>query len=299
MARPSRRLRNAIIVAVSVAVGVVVVVAVGITVFGWGVSGASPSTPTGPVSNLSITFAADSDAEVNFLLDQARAYISPGDSFDLVSGSPEDSGPRVSNVINEAQELSAAFPGRTIYSHTAGIANYRTMASGIGSKVAGVFYDYEPGFEPEFTLNFTQTVSSFENVTSVAHQYNLQSVGYPIGRALLESDLQQYHWNYAALAQTVDQLVIQIQTFCVQGPSIFSKAIATALGQYQAAHLSTVPTFQITIGNSTTHLPNGVTAPQAYACYQKLGTYGLHTLYLWWDQGGESNLIAFLQNIGR
>jgi len=291
--------RGVLLVAASVAVAVSLVLVIGYGVLGWGSSGASTPPPLRPASGLSITFAANSEAEVNFLLTTARPYIASNDSFDLVSGSPENSSLSVSNVNHEAQELHAAYPSLTIYAHTAGIDHYSEMTAGLGSGISGVLYDYEPGFEPEFTLNFSQTIANFENATALAHAHGLQSVGYPIGRLLLNRTDQQYGWNYATLSLAVDQMVLQVQTYCVQGPSTYSTAVETALGQYRTADLSTVPTFQITIGNATTRLPNGVTATPAFDCAQQLSYLGLHSLYLWWDQGGESNVIAFLEDLGR
>ena len=275
------------------------VLVVGFEDLGWCSSGAHTSSGQSSPSSLSITFAADSNLEVNFLLTTARFYVESGDSFDLVSGSPENSSLGVRNIDNEAQELHSAYPQDTVYAHTAGIAHYSSMAAGVGSDVSGILYDYEPGFEPEFTYNFTRTVLSFENATVEAHAHGLLSVGYPIGRVLLDRAYLQYDWNYATLALAVDRLVVQTQTYCVQGASTFATAISAALDEYKAAGLTTVPTFQVTIGNATTQLPNGVTATPAFDCAQDLSTYGLHSLYVWFDEGGESNVIEFLQDLGR
>ncbi len=282
-------------------VALAVVAAVVLATVGLASQSSPPATGSGfaPLPHLAITFAANSSSEVRFLLTSARPYLEPGDSFDLVSGSPENSTLSVSNLQRWSEELRAAYPWATISFHTAGVGNLGGVAPAAIGNASGVLYDYEPGFEPEFSFNFTATLANFQNATAIAHANGVRSIGYPIGRMLLDPALQKYDWNYATLAGTVDQLIVQTQTYCAQGVPRFAEATGLVLAQFKAANLTSVPTFQVTIGNATTALPNGVTAVPAYDCAAQLTGAGLSTLYLWWDIGGESNLLAFLQDIGR
>lgn len=275
---------------------VAAIVLVGVTVFGWG----APA-PSGPpaLPSLSITFAANSSAEVETLLTTLRPYVEPGDAFDLVSGSPASSPLNVANLDRWAAELRSAFPGDAVYAHTAGVAHFGEVAAGVGPNVSGIYYDYEPGFEPEFTFNFSQTLAHFANVTAIAHTYGVLSIGYPTGRPVLDSSLAAYDWNYATLAGSVDRLVVQTQTYCKEGAPSYAAALEQLLGQYDGAGRTDRPNVQITIGNATTSLPNGVTAAPAYDCAAQLAPLGWHTVYLWWDLGAVGELTEFLQDIGR
>jgi hypothetical protein len=286
-----------LIIVGAIVVVVLVILLVGVTVDNWGRP--APSALPTPLPTLAITFDANTSAEVTTLLTTIRPYVLPGDSFDLVSGSPESSPLSVTNVNHWAAELRETFPSATIYAHTAGISNYGTLSAGVRGNVTGVLYDYEPTFEPEFTYNFSSTLSNFQNVSAAARAAGVESVGYPIGRPILGAEVEDYRWNYAVLAGAVDRLVIQTQYYCKVGPTTFATAVSTVLDQYAAADVSPAPTFQVTIGNATTSLPNGVTAAPAYDCAQELTSLGLHTLYVWWDEGAASELVQFLQDIGR
>jgi len=295
---PTRARHRLAYLLTAVAVVLVAILVVGVTVFGWW-RPAPSAPPPAPLPSLDITFAANSTEEVESLLTTVRPYIEPGDSFDLVSGSPENSTLSVPNVNRWAAELRDAFPGHPIYAHTAGLTHYAEMAAGVGTNVSGILYDYEPGFEPEFTFNFTATLSNFRNVSEIAQAYGVASVGYPVGRPILEPNLAVYGWNYATLAGTVDALTVQTQTYCKAGASTYAEALSTVLGQYATEGLPSLPEFQITIGNATTTLPNGVTAGPAYDCAAELAPLGLHSLYLWWNEGALPDLLTFLADIGR
>ena len=292
--RQSRK--SGLLIASIAAAIVALVVLAGILGLGWWPHGSSSPGNLQPLPHLSITLAARSAAEVDFLLTTARPLIEPGDSFDLVVGNGSLS---QETANQDAQQLRSEFSGVTVFAHTSGLENYSEVTEGVGTNVSGVLYDYEPGYEPEFTFNFTQTLANLEEATAIAHRQGVASVGYVTGRPILESSLEKYGWNYAVMALSVDRLIAQTQTYCAQSRSAFLNATSKVIGQFQAANMTSVPTFQITIGNATTQLPNGVTAVPAYDCASELVSIGLHTLYIWWDQGGESDLLAFLQDIGR
>lgn len=286
-ARVRRRYALVALVA-AVAVALVVVVAT------YGTPSPSGGGGTTRTSPLAFTFAANSSAEVQTLLTTLRPYVLPGDAFDLVSGSPEGVPLSLTNLNRWAAELRSAYPSNAIYAHTAGVANYATVAAGVSSDFAGVLYDYEPGFEPEFTYNFTQTLSDFANVSAIARAHGIESVGYPIGRPILGNGTGGIRWDYAALAGEMDQLVVQSQTYCHAGMSAFADAVETVQAQYAAEDLPAVPEFQVTIGNATTSLPNGVTSSTGIACADALVARGLPSVYVWWDEGGVAELVQFL-----
>jgi hypothetical protein len=248
---------------------------------------------------ISIEFAANSSAEVNSLIHQDPSYIGPGDSFDLVSGMPASRNLDVSELNHWASELRAAFPTARIFAHTAGVGHFTTLAREASSAFSGILYDYEPGYETEFTLNFTRTVSEFENVTAVAHARGLLSVGYPTGQPLSNPHDASYGWDYGTLAGTVDLLEIQSQSLCQKGTSAFRTGVSTVLSEYAASSASGSPTFQVTLGINSSLTPNQVSPTRAYGCTAVLTNDGLRSLYVWWGPGSNSQLLSFLRDLGR
>jgi hypothetical protein len=248
---------------------------------------------------ITITFAANSSAEVNSLIRQDASYIGAGDSFDLVSGMPESRSLDVGELNHWASELRAAFPTARVFAHTAGLSHFTTLAREASSEFSGILYDYEPGYEPEFTLNFTRTLSEFENATAVAHARGLLSVGYPTGQPLSNPHDASYGWNYGALAGTVDVLDVQSQSLCRKGAAAFATGVSTVLSQYAASSASGAPTFQVTLGINASLTPNQVSPTRAYGCTAVLTDAGLRTLYVWWGPGANSQLITFLRDLGR
>ena len=222
-----------------------------------------------------------------------------GDSFELVSGVPSKHTLDIAEIDGWAGELHAAFPSAEIYAGTAGIAHLTTLASRVSNVVTGVFYDYEPGYEPEFTGNFSQSVSEFENASEVAHVHGLLSIGYPTGRPIASPSFRADNWSYGVLAKTVDELVVQTQTYCHQGVAAFVNATNTVLTQYAATSAPGAPTFQITLGGNASATPNQVTPAQAYRCTQVLLQDGLKSLYLWFGPGSNDKVVQFLKELGR
>jgi len=253
--------------------------------------------PTLP--HLNITFAANSTAEVESLITTDQPYIRAGDSFDLDSGSPSNLSLNLTAINYWASLLHAAYPKTAIYAHTSGLAHFATLAAGVNRDISAIYYDYEPGYEPEFTRNFTQTVADFVNATIIAHAHGLQSVGYPFGRPIDNPGWTKYHWDFGKLAEVVDQLVVQTQRYCQDNTSDFQTATSIVLGQYAADHVAGSPIFQVTLGINATVTPNQVDPQQAYACARVLTNDGLRSLFLWWGPGDNSGVVQFLRDIGR
>lgn len=267
------------------------------------VSGAASSSQLSDglvaLPHLDITFAANSTAEVTSLITTDKPYIEAGDSFDLDSGSPSTMPLNVTAINYWASLLRATYPDAAIYAHTSGLAHYTTLAEEASANISGIYYDYEPRYEPEFTWNFTQTLSEFANVTAIAHAHHLLSIGYPTGRPLAKAKFQSYQWDYGTLAGTVDQLVVQTQVYCHDRTAAFENAVRILLDQYAIAGVAASPTVQVTIGNNSTLTPNQVSPHQAYECAQVLTNHGLHTLYLWWGPSDNVGVLHFLKDIGR
>ncbi len=249
--------------------------------------------------SIAITFAANSSAEVESLIHSDHAYIRAGDSFDLVSGSPSTVPLNVPELNLWAKELHKEYPDAKIYEHTAGLAHYLTLAEEASPLVSGIYYDYEPGYEPEFNASFNVTLANFDEANTIALAHGLVSVGYPTGRPILFRTYKADDWNYGELADAVDQLVIQSQTYCRMNMTWWTEAVDDVLGQYASVLPPTGPTFQVTLGVNSTVTPNEVSPLQAYNCTRLLTHDGLTSLYLWWGPGANSDVLKFLRDIGR
>jgi len=271
----------------------VVLVPTGVAVLPAEVSGVNLSLLSS--STFKITFVVSGQPEVESLLTKLKPYIHRGDVFDLLAGGKTD--PSVRGVDKWAEELHAAYPWATIYVHVSGISRYRDVAKSVGPDIAGVTYDYEAHYEPEFSYNFEATEKNFRTVADIATEYGIQSVGYPTGIPLLKAYLSQYDWNYATLARIVDVLDIQTQLFCQKSPTDYARAVSVVLAQYAAAGRSGSATFQITIGGTESTLPHAVSAAVGFACAQELESLGVHTLYVWWQENSLSSVAQFLKDL--
>ncbi len=255
-----------------------------------GVASVEPVTTgsSGP-GNYDVTFAITNDAALNDIFGNSSMVVS-GDSFEIVASNP-------TTINNWALELHDAFPGTKIYAHVSGITNFETLAPEVGKYVTGIYYDYEPGYEPEWTYNFADTEVNFRTVAAVAKEYGIQSVGYPSGLPLLKSYLADYHWNYATLGGIVSRMVIQAQLFCQLSTADYARALGVVVDQYAAAGLKTLPEFQITVGSPSVY-PHAVDPAQAYACAQVAQSDGLKASFVWWGTNGTA-LHQFMHDIGR
>ncbi len=262
-----------------------------------GASGPTVVAAPAPLA-LNITFAVNSTTEVDQIISDG-AWIQSGDSFDLVSGSPAREALNVSAVDAWAEALHAAFPAARIYAHTAGVEHVRTLARKASRLISGIFYDYEPHYEREFTTNFSRTLSNFAEATALAHQYGRLSIGYPTGQEIARNRTNQTGWDYATIAGQVDGLVVQTQAFCHRSTASLNASTDEVLAQYSAAGWTGAPpTFGITVG-ATNVTPNGVPAAEADACASAIAAEGLHALYVWWAPGTNAQLVEFLAGIGR
>ena len=249
--------------------------------------------------HLDIDFAANSTAEVESLITTDRPYIEPGDSFDLDSGSPSELSLNMTALNDWAGLLHGAYPNASIYATTSGLAHYAEVAGNASSNFTGIFYDYEPNYEPEYNASFAATLTNFQDAAKIAAARGFESVGYPTGRPILGPHFAADNWSYAALGSTVDQLVVQTQTYCSHLTD-FGNAVNHVLGEYTTAgEPRTNLSFQITLGNNVSLTRNEVSPKAAYRCARDLTEDNLPSLYLWWGPGSNSDVVEFLKDIGR
>lgn len=217
--------------------------------------------------------------QLNYVIDDVSSYIRPNDMFILVSGN-NGTALTTSWLNASANSLRQKFPSNKIYAYTAGLSNVAAAAKGTTSAISGIIYGYEPGMhnEPEFSWSFPAVVKNMAAASSSTDSYGKLSATAPTGRPLLESDLQQYAWNYGQLSNSMGMTIVQTQTWAQKGTSTLSQALSLLQNEYSGTSESWMP--QLTVDSTDT---NGISAQAAYADTQMIEADKLQYVSIWWS----------------
>ena len=245
-----------------------------------------------PNRDFSLVIPVYDEAGLEAVLTLLKPHLSTSDRFMIVSGNT--SGAVDTVWVNEAaRRLHAAYPSAPLYAATSGLTNVAVAAREVTTLVAAIVYVYEPNFpnQPEFSWDFTATLDRFGEARAHIARGGFQAIGKPTGRPLLQTSLDSYNWNYGALAETVDELFVQTQTYCKESPGEFAAALDTLAKQYGSRAALFPWTPQITIDPGA---PNGTTVAQAQACVVKARERGLSGAVLWWSPTFVEQAVAFI-----
>ncbi|MBI2098489.1 MAG: hypothetical protein HYT49_02395 [Candidatus Wildermuthbacteria bacterium] len=248
-------------------------------------------------SNLAIPLFSDSGIrEVRIRLSQ---YVCPGDAFILVSGNQD--GEADTDWLNKnAQTLALEFPYVRILAATSGLMNVEKVSREANELIDTVVYVYEPNFPnvPEFTWEFEPTLFWARIGARIAHSYRKEFWFKPTGRPLLQPPLQQYGWDYGALATLVDGLIVQTQGYCKNEAYLvlYREAMQKLRQQYVDAGAESVVFPQVTVGK---FLRNAVDADRAAECagIAQDEAYGYSGIMLWWEIANTEEMAAFLEKM--
>ena len=221
-----------------------------------------------------------------------KPHLRSNDRFMLVSGNTEGE-VDVSWLNRAALELRGVYPATPIYAATSGLKNIAVAAREVATLVEALVYIYEPNFpnQPEFSWDFQTTLTRFDEAGAHIQKNGFRAVGKPTGRPLLQMSLQAYAWDYGRLAETVDEMFIQTQTYCKESPLVFASALDALKAQYggRAGTLPWIP--QVTIDPGA---PNGTTVTQARLCLEEARQRGLSGAMLWWSPDFVEHAVAFI-----
>ncbi len=199
----------------------------------------------------------------------------------------------VSWLNRAALELRAVYPATPIYAATSGLDNVAVAAREAATLIEAIVYIYEPNFpnQPEFSWDFETTLTHFGEAGALIQKNGFRAIGKPTGRPLLQVDLQSYAWDYGRLAETVDELFIQTQTYCKESPRVFASALDALNEQYRgrAGQRPWIP--QVTVDPAA---PNGTTVVQARACLEEAKQRGRSGAVLWWSPSFVERAVAFI-----
>jgi hypothetical protein len=226
-------------------------------------------------------------------------YIYSGDSVMLSSGASVNQTPPDDSQLNHyLSELEPVLPAGVIYeARTGGTSNVAALAAGVSHSFTSLVYDYEPGFEPEFTYNFSKTMVAFENFSRIAHDAGFGAIGYPFSAPAWHANASSYGWNFGQLdaRSGVDSLQVQLQGAAHQGESTWQLGVQALLAQYADYGLPpSALSVQITIAEGD---PNNVSVADAYADYQYATEQGVGQIVLWFNSGTLQDVLQFLQDI--
>jgi hypothetical protein len=234
---------------------------------------------------------AYNSAQVSLIIDQVAPRLRPGDQVALVNGNGGHS-------LDEGQlrqwvdQLVPHLPhGVTLCHHSSGLSNVEMSATATPSMCSSLLYDYEPNFEPEFTWDFASTLECFGKFATICHRANRQAVGYPTGRAILETGLLAYRWDYGQLRTCVDRLIVQTQHWAHLGAGAWNTALSKLQLQFSARGWSPeqiIP--QVSIGGG----PNAVVGSMARVVLEDAVRRGVGGVYVWWSPDAISDLVELL-----
>jgi hypothetical protein len=260
-----------------------------------------PPPPRRSAPGLPLVFVPTSinDSVLAALDGPLRTFLRSGDTIMLSSGADANRSPADVGYLNgRLSILTSELPSGLIYeARTGGLANVESIVSGLSSGFSAVVYDYEPGFESEFSLNFTSTLTNFIVFAQECHLAGFQAVGYPFSLPLWGKNFQQYNWDYGTLLASsgVDGIQLQDQGAIHTGMTVWNRSISDLSSQY---HQYRIPaddmSLQLTLANGT---PNQINVSAAYDAYADAVSRGVGQIILFWNLGCLPELVHFLRMI--
>jgi hypothetical protein len=261
-----------------------------------------PPPPKPPADALPLVFIPDgiNDTMLGDIASAVEPYMKTGDTVVLTDGADDGAtGASASYLNNQLAYLRPQLPkGITYEARTGGLANVKALVrGGLSSHFSSVLYDYEPGFESEFTTNFTSTLANFVLFAGDCHAAGFQAVGYPYGLPLWDLRDQNLNWNYGTLLASsgIDGLQIQDQGSAHVSLNDWNRSIGFLTAQYAAYGIPAADmSLQLTVA---TGLSNSISVASAYAAYEAAMSRGVGEIMLFWNLSGFSNLMALLHLI--
>lgn len=255
-----------------------------------------------------VTVESGNSSMVNYVLNNVAPILLPGDTIDL---NHDPSLPittaEVQKIDSEAVAFQKAAPAGVIISaHSGFLPLVGALDNGSTPPISEIAATDEPinGVTPSLSGNFTQVLSYFNEATKLAHAKGFSSVAYPTARFLLDAGVQQYHWDYSAIAKTSDLMWVETQRYALDNltqPGIFGQALDKLVSQMNAggAPLSKLA-IQVDVGiaNSYTVTP-GVPPAVAVQDIHYAQSMGISNVYLWPMDAYESYLPITIQDLNR
>jgi hypothetical protein len=242
-----------------------------------------------------------------------RAFASHVRNGDIViipegnGGKPAD----VQKALGKYRQVSAklkelAVKDVTYAIYTTDLGNVEVVAAGIKGEpgIAMLAYGYEPDFAREFPkasdLGWTwaNALANVKKAKALAAAAGKKLMVIPTGRALLETDLQKYGWDYAGFLNPsgADVMLVQTQTWAMKGR--FAEAIDKLAGQLKAGHADfSKVSLQVTVEPERISNKNGIDATTAYQAVLAGRERGFTTMSLWVAYRDLNSPLEFLGSL--
>jgi hypothetical protein len=258
--------------------------------------GPSGPSPSGPLVPLVIAPQSLNDTMVSFMEGSLAQHLRSADTIMLSSGA-SDTGTAANpdQLATWQAELGPRLPaGVSFEARTSGLVNVERLSGNLSHAFRGIVYDYEPGFEPEFSTNFTAAQQAFQNFSRIAHAGGFRAFGYPYSAPLWSSAYQDDRWNYGTLYATtgIDADQIQLQGAAHQSGTIWQSAIQSLVAEYRAYGFPpSAISVQLTLAAGD---PNNISVDAAASDYEYAVANGVGQVILWWNAASEGALLSLL-----
>ena len=239
-----------------------------------------------------------------------KSFISAGDEFYIAMGVKPPTDTTISELQVWVRNLRKTFQHNKIISSTSGLLNLDSLGEMISrnayldSNIYCLSYDYEPGFEPEFSWDLDSTLMALDSAREIAHEHGKQLMTAIIARSLLADwnpPGTDYNptgelWNYDSIKAHVDILEVQTQGFAHyglthnEGLSLYGEALDTLVAELHGTAFAP----QLTFGTTS----NGISAQNVYDALNETYKKGIDQVVLWQVAGAQEYMQEFFYLTG-
>jgi hypothetical protein len=241
------------------------------------------------------TFMADGSTVLDDLIKPPLStLLKSGYTIDITSGQ-DNTAIDVSKLLADAAKVNAALPNINISAHTSGLSNIQTLCSAtLPAYLNDISYDYEKGYEPEYTTNFTDTIANFQKFVGFTHGVNKLAFGYPTGSQIEHIIL--HHWDYGELANICDGLNVQTQQAAAGGLSDFQKHVNDLISQFKGVN-APIDKLAVQFSLASSDQNHVVSEAVAVQEWQWAVQQGISRFYIQFNDSTVNDVVSFLQAI--
>jgi len=250
------------------------------------------------------TYSEEMDSQI---IEHFSSYLQDGDIICVVHGN--NGHPVELDVLNarldtlqNAPQLSALDLVWVVL--CAGHSKVEQIARGLSpGKASYIFYDYEDGYEPEFSEDFPMTIYSMEHAAQLARSNGFGAASAPTGRGLFDYKYIRKHWNYGQIANTMDMMLVQLQR-ALKGDyrngdlnlTEYKWYLRKLMRQWVGAG-STIEIYpQLTVGGKS---PNAVTVQYGVLGREAAYNEGFPGVSIWYDPENWAWVVEVLASFRR
>ena len=277
--------------------------------------------------------------QIDWMIENLGPYLRDGDVILQVSGNgiahshrPDWSGawhPVTEANVNERtldmtevetslERLRNAFPDINIHYlvYTNGYDNIETVISELSpqarAQIAGITSGYEPFYLLEFSFDFIRAREYYTHISSMIKGAGFSNVGTAVTGGALNPSNSYIGYNYAALTEQVDEMIIQTQTYLVADSTNrdldinnYMRIVINPLVQQFGQNINRIPVYpQVTVGTARGDEADGgasgSNAASLLYCIQAVKAMrdaGFAGASLWWTNPSLDNCLEIVRTM--